>query len=173
MIYGVLQMCHGHDYRYLFTREQIIAASRHTGIADLLDRAETGGSVSYWPIGGSNSSDAVFTPLDSDEAILAYLKENLGADCEDPSLVELSEYINSIATDEGCAQEYLDKFGLTASELEAGDSKYDEAVRMIAELKAAGYEDFDYDNPFYGDNRGMRFSELCAIHEACMGQSRA
>lgn len=37
---------------------------------------------------------------------------------------------NYIDTDEGCAREYLDKFGLSASELKVGDSKYDEAVRI-------------------------------------------
>lgn len=173
MIYGVLQSHYGQDVRYLFTEEQIIAESQRTGINDLLERAKAGESVSYWPIGGSNSGDAVFTPLDSDEVILAYLKENLGVDLEDPMLVDLAEYCNYVDTDEGCAQEYLDKFGLSASELKVGDSKYDEAVRMIADLKTAGYEDFNYDNPFYGNNREMRFSELCAIHEALMGQSRA
>lgn len=173
MIYGVLQSHYGHDYRYLYTEEQLIEESQHTGIDDLLERAKAGESVSYWPIGGSNSSDAVFTPLNSDDEILGFLHENAGADYEDPMLVDLAEYINSIATDEGCAQEYLDKFGLKASELEAGDDRYDRAVKMIADLKAAGYEDFDYERPFYGNNREMRYSELCNLHEVAMGQSRA
>ena len=36
---------------------------------------------------------------------------------------------------------------------------------MIKDLKASGYEDFDYNNPFYGENRDMTFDELCDLYE--------
>jgi len=34
---------------------------------------------------------------------------------------------------------------------------------MFRLLQAQGYDTLDYSNPFYGDNRDMRFSELCDL----------
>lgn len=49
--------------------------------------------------------------------------------------------------------------------MEQKDSRYEEAKEMIDNLKEMGYPNFDYDNPFYGDNRDMRLSELRELYE--------
>ena len=82
-------------------------------------------------------------------------------------LVDIAEYMLTISTDDGsCTQMFLDKFGFKACTL--FDDKYgtmEEANQMIAALKEAGYEEFDYEDPFYGENRDMTIQELRNLYK--------
>lgn len=157
MYYGVEQSHCGHEYRFIFTKEEVENSLDHIAVGEYSDY--------FWPMGGSNSSATRIIELDGDEEIKTFLLSPCeGPDVEDPMLVDLAEYILSIDTDEGCAAEFLDRFGLTANELEQHDSRYDECAEMIAELKGLT-DEIDYDNPFYGDSKDMRYSELCNLYE--------
>ncbi len=174
MIYGVMQTHYGHEYRWLFTGEEIL--NQLSGRNYPIELGEETW-VSYWPIGGSNSSDTKIARLDSDEAIKNFLTAPEYNDYEDPMLVDIAEFLVTVDVEDGsCTQEYLDKFGLKVSELIQTDDingHYATAKKMIEELKAVGYEDFDYNNPFYGNNRDMRYSELYSLWEQCCNRGRA
>lgn len=174
MVYGVMQTHYGHEYRWLFTGEEIQRQMSARGRQLTLDD-ETW--VSFWPIGGSNSSDAVITRLDSDDKIKNFLTERADSELDDPTLCDIAEFYVTVDVEDGsCTQEYLDKFGLTLKELEQTDDKFDRrqnSEKMISDLKACGYEDFDYEKPFYGDNSDMRYSELCSLWEQCCNRGRS
>lgn len=170
MIYGVMQLNHGHEYRWLFTEDEVSAQFQAYNIVPFE------GEVELWPIGGSNSGVATLTELENDEAIKCFLTDpGEGPDVEDPMLVDIAEYLVTVDTGYGaCTQEYLDKFGFQAEHLTQRDDKYHrfaQCEKMIATLKSVGYEDFDYERPFYGENRDMRYSELCSLYEQCIGRS--
>lgn len=174
MVYGVMQTHYGHEYRWLFTGEEIQRQMSARGRQLTLDD-ETW--VSFWPFGGSNSSDAVITRLDSDDKIKNFLTERADSELDDPTLCDIAEFYVTVDVEDGsCTQEYLDKFGLTLKELEQTDDKFDRrqnSEKMISDLKACGYEDFDYEKPFYGNNSDMRYSELCSLWEQCCNRGRS
>ena len=174
MVYGVMQTHYGHEYRWLFTGEEIQRQMSARG-RQLTLEDETW--VSFWPFGGSNSSDAVITRLDSDDKIKNFLTERADSELDDPTLCDIAEFYVTVDVEDGsCTQEYLDKFGLTLKELEQTDDKFDRrqnSEKMISDLKACGYEDFDYEKPFYGDNSDMRYSELCSLWEQCCNRGRS
>lgn len=176
--YGVSQSRYGHEYRWIFTEEEMISQIGK----ELFDNlSNTYGSLekeNWWvdilfPMGGSNSSATEITYLKDDEAIKAFLTAPaLGPDLEDPMLIDIAEYLLTIDVDCGsCTQQFLDKFGLNMRDLEQDDDQYNhrkESERMIAELLSSGntYDDvIDRDNPFYGDSSDLRFNELCDIYE--------
>jgi len=174
MVYGVMQTHYGHEYRWLFTGEEIQRQMSARGRQLTLDD-ETW--VSFWPFGGSNSSEAVITRLDSDDKIKNFLTERADSELDDPTLCDIAEFYVTVDVEDGsCTQEYLDKFGLTLKELEQTDDKFDRrqnSEKMISDLKACGYEDFDYEKPFYGNNSDMRYSELCSLWEQCCNRGRS
>lgn len=164
MIYGVSQFCYGHEHKWIFTEEEI---KRQTGRTiedhDWLDI--------HFPIGGSNSSATSFEKLDNDEDVRGFLTAKAeGPDLEDPELVDIAEYYLTVDTDYGsCTQEYLDRLGLKKEELMQEDDvheHYANAERMINELKDMGYAGFSEINPFYGEHKDMRYSDLEALYQA-------
>ena len=162
--YGVIQMNHGHEYRWIFTEEMIYDKAKLEGNIDEISGEDIG-----WPINGSNSSSTFFVPLRSDAEIKDYLiNGGYGPDSEDPCLVDLAEYLNTVDGDgewcKSCTKEFLEKFNLNAKDLERGDIRYDMAKIMIATLKKVGYKNFHYCNPFYGRNKNMTFNELCELY---------
>ena len=168
--YGISQYCHGHEYRWIFTEDAIRDAGFQ--VVNILD---LDGEDIHWPIGGSNSSATWMQELKDDDEVKAFLTgEADGPDLEDPMLVDIAEYLLTVDTDYGsCTQDYLDKFGLKAEDL----TQYDDcskrqatAESMIKDLKAAGYEDFDYEKPFYGKNEEMTYSELEELHTQVVGK---
>lgn len=174
MVYGVMQTHYGQEFRWLFSEEEILRQmNRHGRQLTLEDETW----VSCWPIGGSNSSDAVITRLDSDEEIKNFLTERADNELDDPTLFGIAEFYVAVHVEDGsCTQDYLDKFGLTLKDLEQTDDMFDRrknSEKMISDLKACGYEDFDYERPFYGYNRCMRYSELCSLWEQCCNRGMA
>ena len=162
--YGVSQSYHGHEYYYVFTKSGIERYVKP------FESAEEINGMYEFPVGGSNSSVAFIKELNGDEEVVSFLKETgLGPDFEDPCLVDLAEYSKSIDTDDecwsSCTKIFLDKYNINPEEYEFTDCRYDEAAAMIEELRKAGYEDFDYSDPFYGENRDMTYDELCELYE--------
>lgn len=160
-IYGVTQYDYGHEYRFLFREEDVRQ--------NMFDGKEIEDGISMdcgWPIGGSNASATWASKLADDEDIKAFLiAEAYGPDLEDPMLIDIGEYLLSVSGDyDSCTDEYVKKLGLSYDSLVQTDDQYHRraAVTIIAAfLKSRGVTDFDCDNPFYGDNSDMRFSDLC------------
>lgn len=168
--YGVTQSHCGHEYRWIFTKEEI---ERNIGEFEDDEYLDV-----HYPMGGSNSSATHFLPLENDEQVFAFMTgEAEGPDLEDPMLVDIAEYLMTVDTDCGsCTQEFLEKFGLNKKDLEQFDDCYShriESERMIAEMlqyeenlpSLASYKAIDRDNPFYGESSDMRYSELCEMYE--------
>ena len=167
--YGVTQMNHGADHRWIFSEEELARdIDKYFYDDDAIPNCD---EIECWPIGGSNCGPGIIQRLYTDDEIRDFLTEpGLGADSEDPELVDLAEYY--------CEADYYDQWyyrsstksemerlGISFANTQSHDSRYDEAEQMIRELQESGYAEFDYSNPFYGENRDMRFSELCDLHE--------
>lgn len=171
MIYGVTQLDHGHEHRWLFTEEEVAIQFQKYGLVLTDDQ------VDLWPIGGSHSEPSYLQELCSDEDIKEFLTApGEGPNSTDPMLAEIAEYYVTVDTDEGsCTQEYLDKFGFDAEKLTQSDDKYQhyaECVKMIAALKEINFEDLDYTNPYYGSSYDMRYSTLCTAYKSlCCGEA--
>lgn len=169
--YGVAQMDYGHEYRWIFDRDSLAREFEKYKInvdVDKLDYVDI-----CFPIGGSNSSSTLFCPLDTEEDAIEFLKKIAeGPDLDDPELTDIAEYSLTIDTDDeefgACTRKILDKFNINADDLEQLDDEckhYENSVKMINALKEAGYKDFDYDDPFYGENGSMTYYELCDLYE--------
>lgn len=171
-MYGVTQMNHGADHRWIFSEEDL-REDIYSDEESIPDEDE----VDCWPIGGSNCGASILIKLDTDEEIKSYLIDpGMGPDVEDPELVDLAEYYcEADYHDHWCykssTRTEMERLGITWEETQSRDSRYEEAEQMIRELQEGGYSDFDYENPFYGENRDMRFSELCDLHEKICKQT--
>lgn len=158
-------MCHGHEYRWIYDGATLVKELNLLSEDEIEKQSD---SELYFPIGRSNCSTTWILELDSDEKAKHFLTDGGdGPDSEESMLVDIAEYMLTISTDDGsCTQMFLDKFGLKASTL--FDDKYEtmeEANRMIEALKETGYEDFDYEDPFYGKNRDMTIQELRDLYK--------
>nr|WP_297765848.1 hypothetical protein [uncultured Butyrivibrio sp.] len=162
-VYGVSQYNHGHEYRWIFDRDTL---KKELETSDIMGMS--GEDISF-PIGGSNSSSTWFAELNTLSSVQAFLTgEAEGPDLEDPTLVDIAEYLLTVDTDFGsCTKFFLDKLCLNQEKL----TQYDDdehhrecAKAMIDKLKKAGYTEFDYDDPFYGRDGNMRYSELCSLY---------
>ena len=179
--YGVVQSHCGHEYRWIY--EEL--AVKHA--VDMYENIPENETLDIrWPMGGSNSSATVFYPIETDEDARSFLTApGEGPDLEDPMLVDLAEYLVTVEADEGCTGEFLERLGLSAEALTQYDDEFgrcENSARMIA--KMARYESFlhrlgmefedcegvDFDNPFYGDSREMRYSELCELYESFLAK---
>ena len=162
-LFGVTQLDHGHEYRWLFTEEQLFEQTgEHFSGYD---------SIDFFPIGGSNATVGFIQELNSDQEILEFLTAGGYPDSEDPMLVDCGEYYLTIEDDDiywgSCTGEYLKKLGLSANELNQDDDAYGrkEIINDIANyFESIDYDSFDYSDPFYGDDRDMRFSELINLY---------
>ena len=162
-LFGVSQTDYGAEHLWIFTEEQLV---EQTG-----EPVEDGYEYDYFPIGGSNCSVATVVELKSDQDIINFLTAPYGTDSADPALVDIAEYYLTIEDDDeywGCVTgKYLKKLGLNKSELESNESvdRDYEIIEKIAEyFESIDYEDFDYDDPFYGDNSDMTVSELIELY---------
>lgn len=161
--YGVSQSSYGHEYRWIFDEETL---KKKLETDDVLSMS---GEWVGFPFGGSNSSSTWIQQLSDIKEIENFLvAEGDGPDSSDPMLVDIAEYLVSVDTDcDSCTQKFLDILGFKKDEMFYSDDVYGHyasAKSMIEELKNTGYEEFDYDDPFYGENRGMTYSELCDLY---------
>lgn len=167
--YGVTQSHYGHEYRWIFEESTVMQHTDGNAPKDTLDIR--------WPIRGSNSSATEFLPIETDEDAKEFLTApGSGPDVEDPMLVDLAEYLVTIEVDEGCADEFLDRLGLSANGLFQYDDKFgrmESSERMVAEMlqyeenlpELVNYHVIDSESPFYGESRYIRYSELCEMYE--------
>jgi len=161
--YGVSQSDHGHQYRWIFESDKI-----HDRLGGEPDTSED----ILFPIGGSNSSSTFFTPLNDDIDVIRFLLSPGEIDKEDPTLCEIGEYALTLGGGTGlddCTQHFLDKYGIYDDAIinrsDDADRHRAKVLQMTEDLKNAGYMEFDSENPFYGKDRHMRFSDLEAIYE--------
>ena len=162
--YGVVQTHYGVDYRWIFDEETL---SKEVYAGDSVPDED---EIDYFPIGGSNSGPSRIVKLDSDEEIKAFLTAPAeGPDYDDPALGDIGDYYLSVENDcDSCTDKFVKKFNLTYEGLQQFDDideHYANVERMAKFLKKINYPDFDYDDPFSGKNREMRYSELCDIYE--------
>lgn len=168
-LFGVLQSDHGHEYRWIFEEDSLIDQLNEWGI-DYVPEDGNGDDIGF-PIGGSNSSSTFFTVLNSDADVRKFLTEPGFTDSADPMLVDCAEFYVTVDTDDdyygAVTSQYVQKLGLTPEELEQDDDAYGdcEIIEKIADYFASiGYDEFDYEDPFYGDNSDMRVSELIDLY---------
>lgn len=163
-LYGTEQSSHGHCYRGIFTREALLK----NGIGEEIKDS----SVDiFFPFGGSNVSATSFVELEDDEAVKEFLLSDYKTDYEDPTLVDIAEGIITIYADEdSITEEYIKKFKIT--ETTRCNKMQDEAEVMIRYVKESSADSakygIDFDNPFYGASKNMRYSELCHIFKKCL-----
>lgn len=144
-MYAVSQ-CHcGHEYCWIFDE-----ATVEKNVGKVPESGERFCEDILWPMGGSNSSATFIRKLESlDEAYGFLVNECDGPDLEDPTLVDIAEYLRTIEIDEGSiTQKVLDHFGLKAQDLVKYDSRYEELLSL-------GFTPKD----FYGDKRDLRYSK--------------
>lgn len=169
--YLVNQFNHGAEHKWVFNENQL-AEQVYRG-APIPDEDEQ----PYWPIGGSNCAPSQIYKTNSDDEIRDFLlSPGDGTEYEDPMLVDIAEYYCSVDVDDiWCHESYtgetMQRLGIKCND--TFDGRYEEAEKMISALQKAEYTDFDYGNPFYGENRSMRYSELCDLYEeVCSNDQR-
>ncbi len=160
--YAVTQLNHGAEHKWIFDERTIIDSLGQNFDDFYIDCP--------WPTGGSSSSATRICKMNSDEEICNFLTApGEGPGLEDPMLVDLAEYYCSVdvadtwCQDKSCTGEFVQKFGLVCEDTH--DERYDEAKKMIQSLQKSGYTNFDYDDPFYGNDSEMGYSELCDLYE--------
>lgn len=168
--YGVSQFHCGHEYRWIYSQAVVEAEVGEVVPGECVDI--------LWPMGGSNSSATCIVEINNDKEALSFLKAEAGGpDLEDPTLVDIAEYLLTIETgDKSCTANFLDYYHINKSELTQYDDMYEHRFKsesMIAEMlqyeeklsELKNYKTLDKENPFYGDSRDVRFSELCSMYD--------
>ena len=161
--YGVSQRSHGHEYRWIFEADVI---------HDRLGMEPEASEDIFFPISGSNASSTCFTPLGDEVEAVRYLLSAGECEYEDPSLADIGEYLLTIGSDDNlddCTQYFLEKYGICDDAIinrnDDKDHHREKVLQMSSELKKAGYAGFDAENPFYGMDRDMKFSDLENLHK--------
>lgn len=162
--YGVRQMSYGADHVFVYNESQIRDAVREYGqctaenltAGNLPEIPEEEVCISEtWPISGSNNACSVMVLLPREEDVVNYLKgPAFGPDSDDPLLIDMSGYYYAIETDEGCAGEILDRYGLDKCKIEA-EAEEDFRKKYDAVIE------FGIDPS--GDASHMRMSEFEAL----------
>lgn len=156
--YGFIQVNHGADHVFIYTRGQIENEFARYGIKpNVLPEGDDISELDGFPIGGSNSAPSRIWKLEGDKAAKNFLLwEAEGPDYEDPPLRGLAEYYFALDTNEGCMRELLDKFGIDkkAQEKKAMKTIEDDAA-MVCDTLGISFGDFYEDEYAY-----VRMSEV-------------
>lgn len=160
--YGVSQLNHGHEYRWIFEKEEL---------EEWIEQFPENETVDVdFPFGGSNSSATLFEPLETNEEIKEFLwRKAEGPDLDDPMLIDIAEYYLTVDTGFGsCTQKFLDKFKLEEEDLVQTDDMYShmyKSQKMLEELiKSNKYNSIIDKEPYYGFSSNLRYSELCDLY---------
>lgn len=163
-LYGLEQSNHGHLYRWIFTKESLLEQGVEPHDGDWRDM--------LFPIGGSNSSATYITKLNTEEDVRNFLLADYNTDYDDPMLVDIAEGIFTIDTDDdyhgSITSEFVKYFNIPEDELTRENSLMVKAQSLIITIKECdidGYSGIDHKNPFYGESRYMRLSELEDIYD--------
>ena len=157
--FGVIQSDYGADHVYVYSAKQVLEEFRERNInPDLLpDKNDFTVVDIFWPMGGSNVSATRIESLTSMNDVKNFLcQPALGPNQEDPELISLAEYYLEIDLDEGCADDFLNIFGLNEKELEENAMK--DILNQISDIcNTLQITESD----FYKDEyREMRVSEI-------------
>jgi len=168
--YGVSQSDHGHEYRWVF-EASVIQEKLGSSPGETEDI--------YFPISGSSASATYFTPLENDIEAVRFLLSAGIMYYEDPELIDIGEYMLTLGspdTVDDCTEQILDKYGIYDEAIinrdDDGDRHREKVLKMASELKKTGYSGFDSENPFYGMDRNMKFSELEDLHKKVVQRPR-
>ncbi len=166
-LFGVSQSHCGHEYRWIFDEREIERQ------LNWIPQCNTCEDI-LWPMGGSNSSATFFETLPDMDAVEAFLVTPGEPDLDDPELVDIGEYLATAETGDGSiTQECIDYLEIPLEKLAIQDDCYgrkEEILKRCADLKEIGFSDFDVDNPFYGENKGMCYSEFCDMYEKAIAE---
>lgn len=161
------QSCYGHIHRFVYTESELKETMQKYGLDKKYDLndilCDKDVQDIRFPISGSNSSATYFVECPTEKDVVAFLKSDVEVDYADPELIDLMEGMMTIETSDGCGNYFVEKYQF--DEEPRYDPRLDDSEYMINKLKELGYKDFDFENPFYGENRDMRYSELSEIFE--------
>ena len=156
-IFGVTQSHYGAECRWIFTAEEL---EDQLGFIP-----EDGETIAFFPLGGSNSSDSYVEELKNDTEIKEFLTTPGYMDYDDPMLSDCGEYYIDLCTDEGSVTgEYLKKFGITNAPQDDAYGTIETVEKIVGYFRDIAYDDFDYSDPYYGEDSDMRVSELIDLY---------
>lgn len=171
-IYGLQQSRHGHAYRFIYDGETL----RQFDIALPAIGDDYSEDIGF-PINSRNFGGPThITKLESLDEVKDFLFADYETDYEDPRLIDIAEGACTIVTDNFISDllvkqlPHIPKNELTkdnAFELTKDNALLAPAKQMIQELQNADTDyEIDFNNPFYGTSKDMRFSDLTALYEA-------
>lgn len=171
-IYGLQQSRHGHAYRFIYDGETL----RQFDIALPAIGDDYSEDIGF-PINSRNFGGPThITKLESLDEVKAFLFADYETDYEDPRLIDIAEGACTIVTDNFISDllvkqlPHIPENELTkdnAFELTKDNALLAPAKQMIQELQNADTDyEIDFNNPFYGTSKDMRFSDLTALYEA-------
>ena len=165
-IYGVEQSIHGHNYRFIYTGTDLrgcinlpIIIKGHDFYEDI-----------HFPFGGDNCSSTRVTTLESLDDVKDFLLAGYKTDYDDPQLIDIAEGVCTIdvsLSNPSITDKFVRLLHIPQNELTKDNALLAPAKQMIQELQDADTDyEIDFNNPFYGTSKDMRFSDLTALYEA-------
>ena len=165
-IYGVEQSVHGHNHRFIYTGTDLRGCINLPFIIKGHDFYE---DISF-PFGGSNCSSTHLVKLESLNEVKDFLLADYKTDYNDPCLIDIAEGVCTIDTsldNSSITNKVVILLHIPQNELTKDNVLLAPAKQMLQELKDADTDyEIDFNNPFYGTSRNMRFSDLTALYEA-------
>lgn len=123
-----------------------------------------------FPFGGSNCSSTHLVKLESLNEVKDFLLADYKTDYNDPCLIDIAEGVCTIDTsldNSSITNKVVILLHIPQNELTKDNVLLAPAKQMLQELKDADTDyEIDFNNPFYGTSRNMRFSDLTALYEA-------
>lgn len=175
--YGVEQSKYGHCCQWIFD-ENTVSKEMYDGgevvDGDCMDVS--------WPLTGSNACSTSIVKLDSPKEIEDFLLGTSMCEYEDPSLCDIAEYYKTVEIDHDSSTKFwLNRLNITQKMCEQCDdseehfSRAKSMIDALETLKDSVFKDndskwddlykIDYDDPWYGQSRDVKFSELQDLHQ--------
>lgn len=172
--YGLSQYCHGAEHRFIYdedTLKELLKEEKCEEILEVMKEKDDVFDFEAEDIGfpiRNHSSATWFYKIKTLEDADLFLSMACETEYEDPELIDVAEYYMSIETketnygnEENSTDYILELLGKTPQDYNTDKlPEVEEIEKQIELLKQAGYKDFDYERPFYGENKSMRVSEL-------------
>lgn len=165
-IYGVEQSVYGHNYRFIYTGTDLRSC---INLPPLTKNDKFYEDIGF-PFGSNNCSSTRIVKLESLEEVKDFLLADYKTDYEDPRLIDIAEGICTIDANLGnlsITNKFVTLLHIPQNELTKDNALLAPAKQMIQELQNADTDyEIDFNNPFYGTSKDMRFSDLTALYEA-------
>lgn len=165
-IYGVEQSVHGHNYRFIYTGTDLRSC---INLPPLTKNDKFYEDIGF-PFGSNNCSSTHIVKLESLEEAKDFLLADYKTDYEDPRLIDIAEGICTIdasLSNRSVTNKFVTLLQIPQNELTKYNALLAPAKQMIQELQNADTDyEIDFNNPFYGTSKDMRFSDLTALYEA-------